>query len=218
MTKLKTTKNHVDDLAVLWSRSRKGDQDAFARLFELRRRRLLREAQRGLGNQMQRRMDASDVVQEVFLEASRRVGELATGDVPELLWLRVLLKQKVVDCKRMHLKASKRSLMREQSLEHRVADEDPIAEQLVTELTSPSLKVRRDELRAQLRELLAELPMLDRQILVLRHFEAMTNREVAEALELSINAASNRYVRAIRRFRELLDAKGIGLDDSDECL
>lgn len=198
---------HSDaELAELWVKSRAGDHEAFTTLFESRRDMLLHEAKRGLGTFLRRRVDASDVVQEVYLEANRRLKELADADIPQLAWLRVLLKQKVVDFKRMHLGASKRTMTREQSLENRIADVDSIAEQLVTALSSPSMNACRNELRDRVREILDTLSILDRQILVLRHFEGKTNGEVATVLGLSINAASNRYVRALKRFKAVLDA------------
>ncbi|MFK7734877.1 MAG: sigma-70 family RNA polymerase sigma factor [Pirellulaceae bacterium] len=208
--KLNTSKDLIGEL---WIRSRRGDRAAFTELFEYRRELLVEEARRGLGMHLRRRLDASDVVQEVYLEATRRLAELAEVDIPQLVWLRVLLKQKVVDLKRMHLGAAKRSISREQSLENRISDVDSIADQLVTSLTSPSMKACRNELREQIRTLLDELSIVDRQILVLRHFEGKSNREVAEKLNLSINAASNRYVRAIKRFKCIHDASGTKLEE-----
>lgn len=195
--------NSIGDLL---QRSRNGDHAAFAELFELRRSQLAVEATRRIGGQMQRRLDASDVLQEVFLEADRRLGELAESDVPILAWLRVLLRQKVIDFQRKHLGASKRAMSKERSIEHRVADVDSIAEQLIASLTSPSMKAERNELQLRVKAVLDELSILDRQVLVLRHFESRSNCEVAEALGLSINAASNRYVRALKRFKSVLDA------------
>lgn len=194
--------------ADLLHRSRNGDHEAFAELFELRRSQLAAEATRKIGTQMQRRIDASDVLQEVFLEANRRLGELAESDVPLIAWLRLLLRQKVIDFQRKHLGATKRAMSKERSIEHRVADVDSIAQQLIASLTSPSMKAQRNELQLRIKAVLDELSILDRQVLVLRHFESKSNREVAEALGLSINAASNRYVRALRRFKSVLDAAG----------
>ncbi|MEO1616081.1 MAG: sigma-70 family RNA polymerase sigma factor [Planctomycetota bacterium] len=195
-----------DDLENLLRRSRNGDHDAFVKLFELKRSQLATEATRKLGPQLQRRIDASDVLQEVFLEANRRLEELAETDVPLVAWLRILLRQKVIDFQRMHLGASKRAMSMERSLEYRVADVDSIARQLIAVLTSPSIKAQRNELHQRIKTVLDELSIVDRQVLVLRHFESKSNREVAESLGLSINAASNRYVRALKRFKTVLDA------------
>lgn len=196
----------IDELMRL---SRKGDHTAFAKLFDLRRAQLSGEASRKLGKQMQSRMDASDVIQEVFLEADRRLEEMSDSEIPMLAWMRLLLKQKIVDMQRRHLHASKRAMAREQSIEHRVADLDSIAHQLVASLTSPSIRVHRDELQVQVRQVLSELSVLDRQVLVLRHFESKSNREIADELGLSINAASNRYVRALKHFKSVLDSAGM---------
>ncbi len=206
------TMSNIDEnpeIDELMRRSRKGDHKAFARLFDLRRGQLAGEASRKLGQQMQSRLDASDVVQEVFLEADRRLEEMADNEIPMLAWLRLLLKQKIVDMRRRHLHASKRSMDREQSIENRVSDLDSIAQQLVASLTSPSIRIQRDELQLQVRQVLSELSILDRQVLVLRHFECKSNREIASELGLSINAASNRYVRALKRFKSILDSAGL---------
>lgn len=200
---------HNEHFADLLKRSRNGDHEAFAQLFELRRQQFAAEAARKIGNQMQRRVDASDILQEVFLEANRRLSELAESDVPLIAWLRILLRQKVIDFQRKHLGASKRAMDRERSIEDRVADVDSIAQQLVAALTSPSMNAQRKELQLSIRAVLDELPVVDRQVLVLRHFESKTNQEVAESLGISVNAASNRYVRALKRFKLVMDATAL---------
>lgn len=201
--------NHSDEnpeLERLMHLSRQGDQEAFAQFFELRRDMLAREVRRKIGNQLQQRIDASDVLQDVFLQANRRLNEVADNDVPLLAWLRVLLNQRVVDMMRTHLKASKRSLSREKPLAGERSEVDLLAEQLVAAITSPSMQVHRCDLQQRVRQLLDELSPLDREILLMRHYRGMSNGEVAKELELSINAASNRYVRALKRFKSVLES------------
>lgn len=185
--------------------SREGDRDAFAELCELRRKHLSAEVHRKMDPRLLARVDASDVIQEVFLDAHQRLAEMKAVDIPLIAWLRFLCNQKLVDLQRKHIGAQKRSVQRE--VRRRAIDFtlDSIAEFLVGDLTSPSNQVHRQDLAERVRHLLSELSPLDREIIVLRHFEEMTNREVADSLGLSCNAASNRYVRALRRFRAVLE-------------
>lgn len=192
-----------ESLEHLMRRSREGDRDAFAELCELRRSGLAAELNRKMGPGLRARVDPSDVIQEVFLDANLRFREVASTSVPLVAWLRYLCKQKLVELQRRHIGAQRRSIKREtfRSVDYTL---DSIANQLVANLTSPSMQVHRQDIARRVRLLLAELPPLDREILVLRHFEQMSNGEVAESLGLSANAASNRYVRALRRFKDLL--------------
>ena len=185
--------------------SREGDRDAFAKFFQARRDILVRETERKLGRQLRRRVDASDVMQDVFINANRRLQEIVGTDVPLMAWIRVLLNQQIVTIFRTHLKASKRAMSREQTGAPDSHSLDEIAAKLVAALTSPSMQAHRHDLQHQVRQILEELAPLDREVLILRHFQSKSNAEVAAELGLSINAASNRYVRALKRFKAILD-------------
>ena len=186
--------------------SRQGDRDAFAMFFELRREQLSREVRRKIGGRLRQRVDASDVLQDVFLLANRRLDEVANTEIPLLAWIRVLLNQRVVELMRSHLATSKRTMLRESSLDQVVSGIDVLAEQLAAALTSPSMNVHRMELQRRVRGLLEEMSSQDRAILQLRHFQGLSNGDVAQQLGLSVNAASNRYVRALRRLKGLLES------------
>lgn len=157
------------------------------------------------------RIDPSDVIQETYMEAHRRKDELARSSMPPFLWLRRLAGQKLVDLHRFHLGAQRRSAGREVSLFRGPLPEATsasIAAQLLGRLTSASDAAMRDEIRARVEQALAELGVLDREVLALRHFDGLTNAETALELGVSPNAASNRYVRALRRVKELLPNLG----------
>jgi RNA polymerase sigma-70 factor (ECF subfamily) len=53
---------------------------------------------------------------------------------------------------------------------------------------------------------------VDREVLALRHFEQLSNLQTAEVLQLSVTAASNRYVRAAARLAEILQRAGLNRD------
>jgi RNA polymerase sigma-70 factor (ECF subfamily) len=89
-----------------------------------------------------------------------------------------------------------------------------LANLLLGRPTSPSAAAVRAERQLRLQEPLNAMDPTDREVLALRHFEELSNAEVAAVLGLTRTAASNRYVRALKRLKEVLSAlPGIGPDD-----
>lgn len=163
------------------------------------------------------RVDPSDVLQETYLEASRRLSEyLDDPRVPFYVWLRSLAAQRLVTFQRRHLGAQARNAYREVSLPidpWSAATSAVLADNLIGQLTTPSAAAVLAELRTRLEAALEELDEMDREILVLRHFEELTNAEAAAVLGLKPSAACNRYVRALGRIKGVLghlDISGIG--------
>jgi RNA polymerase sigma-70 factor (ECF subfamily) len=154
------------------------------------------------------RVDPSDVIQEACLEASQRLDEfLANPQISFFLWLRFLAGQQLALAHRRHLGIQARDVGREVSLYHGVlpeANSATLAAQLVGQLTSPSMAAMRIELQVKLQEALNSMEPIDREVLVLRHFDQLTNVETAEVLGIRPTAASNRYIRAIERLRDVL--------------
>lgn len=155
-----------------------------------------------------RRVDASDVVQDVLIEAHRRLQEyLKNPTMPFGLWLRQLAKDRVIDAHRFHRQAQRRSLDREQSVQP-APWADASSVQLLAELIDPertpgSQAVQR-ELESKLHQALHQLDEIDREIILLRHQEQLSNQDAASELGLSEAAASMRYLRALRRLRAVL--------------
>jgi RNA polymerase sigma-70 factor (ECF subfamily) len=155
-----------------------------------------------------RRVDASDIVQDVLLEANRRLRDyLRDPTMPFHLWLRHLAKDRLIDAHRFHRKAQRRSLDREQgNAPPAWAAESSvqlIAQLLDSERTPASAAVQQ-ELERRLQAAVAELDEPDREVILMRHYEGLANQEVAAALNLSEAAASMRYLRALRRLRASL--------------
>ena len=163
-----------------------------------------------MGPHLADRLDPSDVLQEAFLDASRRFAEyLASPSVPLSLWLRSLTLQRLVDLQRRHLGAKKRRAGREISVELYEGPETSavgLAELLVDSMRSPTSEVIHREKCRRVREAVESLAPLDREILAMRHFEELSNNDVARILQISVTAASNRYVRAVTRLKEVLDS------------
>jgi RNA polymerase sigma-70 factor (ECF subfamily) len=185
-----------------------GDQAALMVLFSAHRNRLKRMIQLRLSRRVQGRVDASDVLQETFLDASRSLADYARGPkLPFFLWLRHLTALKLIEMHRRHLGTKSRDADREVTL-HRgglpMADSASLAAQLLGSITSPSRALIKAETRLLVQETLNAMDPIDREVLALRHFEQLSTSEVAQVLGLSKAGAGSRYVRALKRLREIL--------------
>lgn len=190
------------------SRIRSGDQSALAAEFSRHRPRLRKLLSYRMDPRLVGRVDPSDVIQETYLEASRRMADCpSSGTVSSYVWIRSLVIQQLYGHYRRHLGTKKRDAGREIRFAHPLfsnPDSVTLAGELVGNRTSPSLVVSRNEGLGYLSEALERLEPLDREVLCLRHIEQLSNAEVAFALDLAPSAASNRYIRALRRLREIL--------------
>jgi RNA polymerase sigma-70 factor (ECF subfamily) len=175
------------------------------RLFAEHSDRLERMIEFRLDGRLRCRLDPADVLQDAFVEISRRYAEYQTQpQVSFYVWARQLTLQVLIDQQRKHF-GQKRTPNQERKIE--VASDgtsDSIAQFLRSQLTSPSGAAIRVEETQQLHSALASMDPIDREVLALRHFEHLGNTEVAEALGLSVTAASNRYVRAMERLGDIL--------------
>ena len=185
-----------------------GDPQALAELFARHREQLRRMVILRLDRRLQGRVDPSDVLQEAQVEALRRAASYRDDPrMPPFLWLRFITGQQLINLHRRHLGAHMRSAGQEIAL-HRgpmpQATSASLAEMLLGRLTSPTQAAHRAEVRVLLQEALNAMEPLDREVLTLRHFEELSNAEVAQVLGLSKTAASNRYIRALERLREIL--------------
>jgi RNA polymerase sigma-70 factor (ECF subfamily) len=198
------------DEAELLRRARAGDQQALATLFARYRDRLRKMVRLRLDRRMAGRIDTSDVLQDAYLDMARRFPEYAAAPaVPFYLWLRALTGQRLVSLHRRHLGAEMRDAGREVSLERGglpAASSASLAQQLLAGLTSPTQAAIRAEMLLRLQEALNSMDPTDREVVVLRHFEELSNVEAAEVLGIDTSAASKRYIRAIRRLKAILDA------------
>jgi RNA polymerase sigma-70 factor (ECF subfamily) len=162
-----------------------------------------------LDRRLQGRVDPSDVLQEAYLDAAEQLPHyLKKPEMGFFLWLRLVTGQRLARVHRQHLGAAMRDAGREVSL-HRgampQASTASLAAQLLGRVTSASRAVARAEVQVQLQKALNGMDPIDREIIALRHFEELTNAEAACALDLSIQAASKRYVRALKRLQEILE-------------
>jgi RNA polymerase sigma-70 factor (ECF subfamily) len=193
----------------LLAAARDGDPKAVDGLMARHRDALRKLVDHRMDRAIARRVDASDVVQDVLLEASTRLAKyLDQPTLPFHLWLRQLARDRLIDMHRRHRKAQRRSVDRERPLVSRAHSDqsslDLIARLADAELTPVAASIRR-EMQLRFVEAIEELGEDDREILEMRHFEQLTNSEVALALELSPAAAGMRHLRALRRLKAQLE-------------
>lgn len=190
----------------LLERVRNHDADAVAEVFALYRERLRRMVRLRLDRRLQGRIDPSDVLQEAFIDVAARAAEYANKpDLPFFLWLRMVTGQRLLEIHRRHLQTKMRDADLEVSLYGGAlpqANSMSLAAQLLGRLTTASAAAMRTELQIQLQQVLNGMDPIDREILALRHFEELSNGEIATVLELSKAAASNRYIRALKKLKD----------------
>ena len=210
-----TTKD--EDSIELVERLRAGDKRALVDLFQRYRGRLKRMVELRMEWRLQARLDASDVLQEAFLDVASRLDEyLREPRLPPFLWLRLCVGEELVNLHRRHLGTKMRDAGREISLNRGgvpAASSAALASMLLGKLTSPTQAAVRAERIARLQDALNTLEPLDREVLALRHFEQLSRAETAQILEISEDAAAKRYIRALKRLKEILAQMPGGLED-----
>ncbi len=182
------------------------DKAQLAELFDENRERLKRIVSSSIDHRLHSRMDASDVLQETFIEAFSRIHEyLAKPNVSLFVWLRFLAKQRLAIMHRQNLQVQARDARRELSLDEDQGSKGALAAQLAGRLTTASATLSRKELKLEIQSALDRLDSKSREILMLRHFEQLSNVESAEVLQISTTAACNRYIRALERLKGMLN-------------
>jgi RNA polymerase sigma-70 factor (ECF subfamily) len=200
---------HPDQKSLLLYRAAAGDEEALRAVFSRYRDRLKRMVQLRLNRRLTGRVDDSDVVQECFLDVSRRLDEyLANPSTSFFLWLRNMTALKLSEVHRRHLGTQLRDAGREVTL-HRgglpMVDSVSLAAQLLGKLTAPSQAAITAETRLVVQEALNSMDPIDREVLALKHSEQLSTTEIAEVLGLSKAGAGSRYLRAIKRLRAILE-------------
>jgi RNA polymerase sigma-70 factor (ECF subfamily) len=208
--------NSADSIRLL-ELVRAGDKAAVNEVFAQHRPRLRRMVELRLDRRLQARIDASDVVQEAYVDAVRRLDEyLREPNYPFFLWLRLIVGERLLKLHRHHLGTQMRDARLEVSIYRGalpMASSAALAAQLLGKHTSPTQAAVRAERMMRLQEALNTLDTMDREVLSLRHFEQMTLAETALSLEIEESAAAKRYVRALKRLKSILANMPGGLED-----
>ena len=208
--------NNSNETLRLIGLAREGDRQALSALLERHRDRLRRMVELRLDWRLQARIDASDILQDAFLEVATRLDEYLRGpELPLFLWLRLVVGQRLATVHRHHLGTQMRDAGREVSLYRDAlpaASSAALAGQLLGRQTSPSQAAVRAEQVVRLQEALNTLDPVDREVLALRHFEQLTAAETSRVLDISEEAAAKRYIRALKRLKQILARMPGGLE------
>jgi RNA polymerase sigma-70 factor (ECF subfamily) len=188
--------------------ARTGDQRAFEQLFARHRAYLRQLVALRLDPKLQPRVDPSDVVQEAHLEALRRLSTyLEKQPMPFRLWLRQIAHDCTLKARRHHLGTARRAAGREVPLPEESSA--ALAQQLLAGGSTPSQQLDRRELTRRLRQAVAQLAEADREVILMRHFEGLSNQEVACLLGIDAGTVSKRHGRAMLRLHRILFEGGL---------
>ncbi len=205
----------LGDETIQWIGRLQSDAErALGESFNQYRDRLWRVVAYRVDPRLRGRVDPEDVLQESYLAAQKRLNHyLAHPNGSWFIWLRLIVLQTLTDVHRRHLGAQMRDAGRDISIDmpasgvgnDSLSSSGALAGRLLGHLSSPSHAALKTELSEQLRQALDQMSELDREVIALRHFEELTNSEVAEVLQIQPKAASIRYVRAIARLKNVLE-------------
>ena len=188
---------------------RDGKTVAVEELMDRHRNSLRRMIQLRLDQRLMQRMDVSDVIQDVLIEANRRLTDYLNNPViPFHLWIRQIAKDRIIDAHRRHRVSAKRSIDREQPQPGKGPfDQSSIelANQFRDKALTPAAAATQRELAQQIEAAVQMLRDNDREIILMRHYEQLNNQEIAQSLGLTEPAASMRYLRALKRLREIIE-------------
>jgi RNA polymerase sigma-70 factor (ECF subfamily) len=180
-----------------------GDDEALAILLDRHEVMIAKVARRRLDRRVRKRLSPSDVVQETKLDAVQRIDEyLQRRPMPFRLWLLKTAHERLLKMHREHIKTAKRSVEREIPLPDRSSR--ALARRLVAGDMNPSDQLKQREQAKRLRQVMAQLSETDREVIMLRNFDELSNREVALLLQINEEAAKKRYARALIRLQRLL--------------
>jgi RNA polymerase sigma-70 factor (ECF subfamily) len=209
--------NNSADTTRLLEQARAGDPQALNDIFTRHRARLHRMVELRLDRRLQARIDASDVIQEAYVDAVGRLDEyLRDPRYPLFLWLRLIVGERLLKLHRHHLGTQMRDAGLEVSIYRGAlpaASSAALAAQLLGKHTSPTQAAVRAERMLRLQDALNTLDPMDREVLSLRHFEEMTLSETALSLGIEESAAAKRYIRALKRLKAILATMPGGLDN-----
>jgi RNA polymerase sigma-70 factor, ECF subfamily len=199
-------------------RAAAGDGAAWGALLAVHEERLLRMVAFRLDRRLCGRVDAADIVQDAFAEASaHRADYFRAQTVALFLWLRGIASNKLLEVHRHHLGTRMRDAKRELPLDAPPPRPDETSAALCAHLTAgstrPSVAAARAEVRTRLAEALAGMDATDREVLALRHFEQLSNAEASQVLGIQERAAAKRYLRALQRLKEILSGMPGGLTE-----
>lgn len=201
--------NNTDETVVILKRAAAGDRSAFEELFQRHRPKLERAVARRMDRRVAGRMDASDIVQEAYMEAFERLPKyLEQESMTFYGWLYWIAHQKVLEMHRRHLGARKRTVHNEVPLLP-VDSSAQFVSGLIGNLPTPSQEFAKAEMAEILRDAMKQLKPDERDLIIWRHFEQLNVSEIAQLLNITEGATHKRYWRALEHLRKILQDQGV---------
>ena len=187
--------------------ARGGDDVALGRLLESYSNYLTLLARVQIGRRIQGKVDAGDVVQEVFLEAHRQIANFRGTSEGELVaWLRRILAGQLAPTLRRYLGTKGRDVNLERELGAQLDQSSQAMDGgFVASTSTPSQHVSRREQAVLLADALDRLPADYREVIILRHLESLPFAEVAFRMGRSEDSVQKLWVRALASLRRSMD-------------
>ena len=203
----------------LLAQAKDGDEGAINQLMDRHRNSLRQLIRMRLDHQIQRRVDVSDVVQDVLIEANRRLQRFLDNPImPFHLWLRQIARDRIIDAHRRHRVSARRSVDREQRMSVPQGYDQSslnLAAMIGDDRLTPAAAALQKEIASRIELSITKLDEKDSEIVIMRHYELLTNQEIAQALDLSEPAASMRYLRAVRRLKAIIQEDSNDSNDDE---
>lgn len=198
-----------ENLAQIEQRIAEGDEAALAEIFGVYRPRLKKVVDSRMDKRLQGRIDSSDILQEAYIDLTKKMKAFSklSGRMSLFVWMRLVTKERLLQVHRKHLNAEKRDARKEIQLAKGASTNASsvfLAEHLLGRFTSASRNAIRKEMHESLLCVLGSMDLIDHEIITMRCFEELSNAEAAEALGLTENGASSRFVRAMTRLKKRL--------------
>ena len=208
---IKAAKNVMaDNVLELVEQAQAGDGDALAKLFTQYKRQLRTMIALRMDNNLKGRVDPSDILQDAWVNVVRKLPNYDSDKMSFFVWLRLVTTDQIITSHRQHIGAQKRDAGRELRRQHLNATSLSLGNFFVDKYTSVVGRAIKAEQQARLHAALDQMEDCDREIIAMRIFEGMSNAETAESLEITTNAASKRFIKAVGKIRnELKDLQGL---------
>lgn len=144
--------------------------------------------------------DAEDVVQEAFLRALRHFGTFKGGEARP--WLLAIVRNTYYTWRRSNRSPEEETVFEE--------DKHPLAD----EGSDPEILLLREAERQRIRRALRTLPKEFLEVIVLREFEELSYKEIAEVVQIPCGTVMSRLARGRKRLVQLLHATTNGCDSA----
>jgi RNA polymerase sigma-70 factor (ECF subfamily) len=199
------TGSRTETLVAALAQARAGDPAALGRLLDQHRLYLAVLARGQLARVLQAKVDASDVVQETFLEAHRDFGQFRGDTAGELVaWLRQILTRNLANQARHYRDTRRRDVRREQELGAAPGSADGPGDGPAAPVSTPSQAAGRREAIDLLADALVRLPDDYRQVIVLRNLEELSFADVAGRMGKTVDSVKKLWARGLVSLRKEL--------------